>query len=376
MGPTTPYRGGVSQHTTLLCHYLRRRFEVDFISFKRQYPSILFPGKSDKDPSKDADQERCNYLLDSINPFTWMKTAKQIRSTSTELLVIVWWVPFFALMWWLIIKKVRHARNVPVLFVCHNVFPHESNFLWSMLTRWVLQLPDGFIVHSKTDELDLHEIRSTPRVFRLPIAPHPRPKIKMWDKQPARAKLKLDQNVPVFLFFGFVRHYKGLDILLDAFADLLRKRSCSLLVAGEFWGSREPYDKQIQSLQISKHVKIVDKYVAMEEMGLYFGAADVVVLPYRSATQSGIPQLALGLNRPVIVTHVGGLAENIKNPHQGLVVPPENTKALASAMMQFLDTMKERLSKSSKTKKFDTDWILMVNTIDSFLKSHCEKSSK
>jgi len=370
IGPTYPYRGGVSQHTTLLCHYLRHRFDVDFISFKRQYPALLFPGKSDKDPSLDADQEKCDYLLDSINPLTWVRTAQHIHSNRPDLLVIIWWVPFFAVMWWLLIRLVKSHLDIPVLFVCHNVFPHEKSVFWSMLTRWILQLPDGFTVHSKTDDADLQSIRSQAKIFRLPIAPHPRPKTKTWDQKSARSKLGLDEDTPVFLFFGFVRPYKGLDILLNAFAALRQTKDATLLVAGEFWGSREPYDQQIQKLQISDSVHIVDRYIAMEEMGLYFGAVDAVVLPYRSATQSGIPQLAFALDRPIVVTDVGGLAENIKHPSQGIVVPPNDTKALTAAMSQFFgDRRKQALKKSSSQKHFDTDWIAMVDTIEEFIKS-------
>lgn len=370
IGPTYPYRGGISQHTTLLCHYLRRLFRVHFISFKRQYPALLFPGKSDKDPSRDADREKCDYRLDSMNPVTWINTAGIIRSNRPDLLIIVWWVPFFAVMWWVIIRLVKSNRNIPVLFICHNVFPHEKNVLWSMLTKWILKLPDCFIVHSKTDEADLHLIRHHPKVFRLPIAPHPRPKTKIWNKAAARSKLNLRVDKPVFLFFGFVRFYKGLDILLRAFAELRKTKDAILLIAGEFWGSRDPYDEQIKTLQISDSVYITDQYISMEEMGLYFGAADAVVLPYRSATQSGIPQLAFAMNRPVIVTDVGGLGENIKSADQGIVVPPENMKALVAAMVRFVDSLDSRSpGKFTMNKPFDTDWIAITDTIQTFLKS-------
>ena len=145
IGPTYPFRGGVSQHTTLLCHYLRQRFKVDFISFKRQYPAILFPGKSDKDPSQDADRETCQYILDSINPFTWLRTAQNIYSNQSNLLVIVWWVPFFAVMWWVIIRIVKAHLKIPVLFICHNVFPHEKSFFWSILSPLLMALVLYFV---------------------------------------------------------------------------------------------------------------------------------------------------------------------------------------------------------------------------------------
>lgn len=334
IGPTHPYRGGVSQHTTLLCRHLRRSHEVDFISFRRQYPRWLFPGRTDRDPSRFPDVEPCARILDAADPSTWEPVARRAAAFRPDALVLVWWVPFFAPAWWFIVRRVRARARVPVIFVCHNVLPHETNAALERIARSALGTADGFVVHSEADRGRLLGLRPGAAVIRCPIAPHPSLPPYRGSRRQARAELGISGRTPVFLFFGFVRPYKGLDLLLDAMTVVAARRpGAVLLVVGEFW---EPVGKtraRIRQLKLEDAVRVVDRYVGNEEVGVYFAACDAVVLPYRSATQSGVPQMAAALGRPAVVTDVGGLAENVKRTGLGRVVPPGDPGALARAML-------------------------------------------
>lgn len=366
IGPAYPFRGGVSQHTTLLGHYLRRVHEVDFISFRRQYPKLLFPGKTDRDPSRVPDREPCAYLLDPMNPMSWADAANRIRGFNPRIVVMVWWVPFFALVWWYLIRRIKSQTGASVVFVCHNVLPHEKNVLFDKITQFLVRLPDGFIVHSESDKQELSAIRHDARVIRCPIAPHPRIALPEGGKKESRLTLGIDLNKTVFLFFGFVRPYKGLDLLLEAMDKVVRAYpETLLLVVGEFWEPVQKTKRQAERLGLERNVRIIDGYIPNEKVGIYFSACDAVVLPYRSATQSGVPQVARSMGRPMIVTDVGGLAENVLNPGMGKVVPPGDVPALASAMTGIIRSNRKSnpLTKSETDDSFPESWKEIVNAI-------------
>jgi glycosyltransferase involved in cell wall biosynthesis len=360
IGPTHPYRGGVSQHTTLLCRHLRRSHEVDFISFRRQYPQWLFPGKTDKDPSRSPDIEPCARLLDAADPSTWEPAARRAAGFRPDALVLVWWVPFFAPAWWFIVRKVRARLRVPVIFICHNVLPHETNAWMARIVRSALGLADGFVVHSEADRGRLLGLRPGAPVIRCPIAPHPSLPPFRGTRRAARAELGIGGRSPVFLFFGFVRPYKGLDLLLDAMTLVTARRpGAALLVVGEFWEPVEKTRRRIRELNLGDSVRIVDRYVGNEEVGVYFAACDAVVLPYRSATQSGVPQMAASLGRPAVVTDVGGLAENVRRTGMGRVVPPGDPAALARAMLSAASG-----KTTARPKGTDPAWRDIVSAIE------------
>jgi glycosyltransferase involved in cell wall biosynthesis len=360
IGPTHPYRGGVSQHTTLLCRHLRRSHAVDFISFRRQYPQWLFPGKTDKDPSRSPDIEPCARLLDAADPSTWEPAARRAAGFRPDALVLVWWVPFFAPAWWFIVRKVRARLRVPVIFICHNVLPHETNAWMARIVRSALGLADGFVVHSEADRGRLLGLRPGAPVIRCPIAPHPSLPPFRGTRRAARAELGIGGRSPVFLFFGFVRPYKGLDLLLDAMTLVTARRpGAALLVVGEFWEPVEKTRRRIRELNLGDSVRIVDRYVGNEEVGVYFAACDAVVLPYRSATQSGVPQMAASLGRPAVVTDVGGLAENVRRTGMGRVVPTGDPAALARAMLSAASG-----KTTARPKGTDPAWRDIVSAIE------------
>jgi glycosyltransferase involved in cell wall biosynthesis len=238
-----------------------------------------------------------------------------------------------------------------------------------MLTRWILKMPEKFTVHSQHDYETLLHFRPDASIQHMAMAPHPRQHIRAEEKNRAREILKLDLSCPVFLYFGFIRKYKGLDVLLKALKDTLDKIHVHLLIVGEFWEAKEKYDALIQELNIRHALTLVEGYVPNSDLGVYFGAADCVVLPYRSATQSGVPQLAFSMGKPVIVTDVGGLSENIKNERMGRVVPPENSDALAEAMIELAENplMLPEASIKDLDRKFDAAWQETIDGIEHVL---------
>ena len=333
IGPTYPYRGGISHYTTMLVQALRRLHPVTFYSFKQQYPSFLFPGKTDRDNSTASLQVKCEYVLDPLNPLTWSETARKIVAMAPDSLLMAWWHPYWAIVWLYLARRAR-KRGIKVLYIAHNVVAHEARFWDRTLARATLSTADGVIVHSEEELNRLKHLlpRVQARVVPMPtFAPLSR---DVSSQAEARTQLALGLNQQVILFFGFVRPYKGLAILLEAMAQAVGL-DLHLLVVGEFWLPEERIRETIAQLDLSDKVTIVNQYVPNEAMGRYFAAADVVVLPYLRASGSAVVQLAFGFGKPVIATAVGGLKEIVVPGETGLLVPPNDCQALTTALYRF-----------------------------------------
>ncbi len=365
IGPTYPYRGGISHYTTLLYHHLRAAHEVKLYSFKRQYPAFLFPGRTDKDPSRAPLRADCEYLLDPSNPLTWLETFRRIKAERPDTLILQWWVPYWALTFASLAFLVRKFTPIKVLFICHNVLPHEESAIDRFSAKMTLGQGHWFIVQSQKDLLDLQGLLPQAEVRKTALPIYDAFQAEIMDAAQAKKSLGLDG--PVILFFGFVRKYKGLKYLIQAMPEVLRSVGARLLIVGEFWEDKQPYLQLIEELGLAQAVTIVDRYIPNEELGLYFSAADVVVLPYVDATQSAIVSLAYAFDRPVITTAVGGLPEVVRDGETGFIVPPRDSQALAAAVVRyFKGDWASRFAANIKRQKNDLSWEGLVRLIEDF----------
>lgn len=363
IGPVHPYKGGIAHYTDLLCRALREDGnEVQLYSFKFQYPKLLY-----KKPQKDMKSSGfgtndADFCIHTLNPFNWIRVAGRIKKQKPELIILQWWHPYFAPCFWSICKLLRREK---ILFVCHNVFPHERFPLDRLLTKWTLGCGRYFITQSKMDARDLLSVKHD-AVYR--VTPHPT--YGMFCKQgmsmsKAREQLKIDQGQRVLLFFGFVRKYKGLQYLLEAMK-LLKERDfkVQLWVVGDFGEDKDEYVEQIRRFKIEDQVQMVEGYVPDDEVEKYFAASDLVVLPYLSATQSGIVQIAFGFEKPVLVTEVGGLPDVVTNGKTGYVVEPRSAEMIAEAIMDYyINNRREAFVSQIEKEKDRFSWKTFVDTM-------------
>jgi glycosyltransferase involved in cell wall biosynthesis len=367
IGPTYPYRGGIAHYTTLLVQQLRQEHETLLISFIRQYPGWLFPGRSDRDPSQQPLKAEAEYLLDPLNPITWWRTLERLRQWQPDTVIMQWWHPFWAPAWSMLARAIKRQRPAPrLLFICHNVLPHEQGIirpLLPLLNRCVLLPGDGFIVHAEADGAVLAGI--LPQA-RYQVRPHPT--YAPLAELPATAlPVTLPADRPLLVFAGFVRPYKGLDVLLEALSLALEERPLHLLIAGEFWQGTATYEKQIRRLKLEDAVTIINRYLPNELLTACLRQADLVVLPYRSATQSGIVQAAFGQNKPVITTNVGGLPEVVTHEQTGLLVPPGDAPALAVAIERFFsEELGARFAANIAADNDRFSWRHLVRGLEAF----------
>ncbi|HTM56973.1 MAG TPA: glycosyltransferase [Candidatus Udaeobacter sp.] len=331
LGPLAPWRGGLAQYLALLGEAIAGHAEVRGWTFTRQYPGLFFPGESQIDPAAPPPAFPVEATLDSIAPWSWRRTASSIERFAPGVVILKWWIPFFAPAFASSVGPLR-ARGTRVVLVCDNLVPHEHRPLDGTLTRWMLRNSDGYLVMSESVERDLDRLK--------PGAPRRRvlhPLYAQFDRGRTtreRARATLDLEGDVVLFFGYVRHYKGLDTLLEAWPRVRARRPATLIVAGEFYEDEAPYRKLAAAAGDS--VRLLARYIPDEEVESLFKAADVAVLPYRSATQSGVTHVAYALGLPVITTRVGGLSETV-TADTGLVVPPEDPAALADAIVRYFE---------------------------------------
>jgi glycosyltransferase involved in cell wall biosynthesis len=336
VGPCFPFRGGIAHYSTMLVRNLRRRYRVEFVTFRRQYPQFLFPGKTQYDDSSSAIREANDPLIDSIGPGSWWRTARRLRQLNPDLIVMNWWHPFFGLAYGAVIQLLPRTLRARVCFLCHNVLPHERTLLDRALCAFAFHHVQRFIVHSEEDKQTLLGLKPDAHVRRNC---HPVfaqfSEARALDKAAAREKLGLPLDGNLLLFFGLIRAYKGLNHLIAAMPAVLREVECGLLVAGEFYDDKAKYTGLVEQLGIRDRVRIEDKYIPNEDVHLYFEAADVVVLPYVEASQSGIVPIAYSFNTPVISTRVGGLPEAVLDGTTGFLVSASSSAELAQAIVRY-----------------------------------------
>jgi glycosyltransferase involved in cell wall biosynthesis len=363
IGPAYPYRGGIATTNERLAQeFISLGFDVEIETFTVQYPSFLFPGKTQFNLKSAPENISIKRTINSINPLNWLRVGKRIRIEKPDLVIIRYWLPFMAPCMGTIAGLIRKNRHSKIICLADNIIPHEHRPGDRLLTNYFVQRIDGLIAMSKSVLIDAGTFRKN---LSLGYCPHP-----IFDNygerlsfEVAKQKLNLDTQTKYLLFFGFIRDYKGLDLLLNAFSDKrLRKFPVKLLIAGEYYSSPEPYLDLIKKNNLEDLIELRTDFIPDEEVNQYFSSADMVVQPYKTATQSGVTQIGYHFNKPMLVTNVGGLSETIPDGKIGYVVEPESQK-IADALVDFYEN--ERMAEFEaniveEKKKFS--WSNMVNT--------------
>ena len=366
VGPTHPFRGGIAQYTTYLHLHLCERHPSFLVSLSRQYPSLFFPGRSQVDPSKNPLAARPDYRMDSINPISWIRAASRIRSFHPDIVLFQWWHPFLSPAYTSILRYLKGQPHTSTVFICHNVLPHEpmglpaGNRLAQELTRMAFRNPDAFLVHAESlgDQVrDFNERAPIGRAF------HPSYNFDSASRSAAPGE-SVRHNPNCLLFFGNIRKYKGLETLLRALPLVAKKIPIRLLVAGEFYVDPQPFRRLANELGVQDRIVWYDRYIPNEEVADLFRQADLVILPYSAATQSGVVPLAYSFGVPVLTTDVGGLAEVVLNEKTGYVVPPGNPDLVAQRILSYFETDRQEDFRANVQKfRESLSWQQVIDTI-------------
>lgn len=360
VGTAYPLRGGIAHFNALLSKHLSRRHQVETITFKRQYPKILFPGKTQEETGEPLNLEKAPEIVDSVNPINWVRTGRMISRKSPDLVIFKYWLPFFGPCFGTIARIVKKNCGAKILFICDNIIPHERRIGDVAFTKYAFNQSDYFIVQSDSVENDLMKYFPFARYRKVP---HPVYENfgEALPKEKARERLGIGSK-KVILYFGYVRPYKGLLVLIEAMKEL---DDVLLLAVGEYYDQREKYFDKVKSLGLGDRVKFYPDYIPNDQVSLYFSAADMVVLPYLSATQSGITQIAYNFDKPVLATDVGGLSEVVIDGRTGFIVPPNDPGAIARGVRRFYDgNMEERFTSEVRKEKAKYSWDNFVRAIE------------
>ena len=364
LGSAHPLRGGLATYNERLAReFIRQGHSVQVYTFSLQYPEFLFPGTSQYSDAPAPDDLYIHVKVNSINPFNWYKIWKEIANLNADLMIVKFWLPFMGPSLGKISRIVKKNGKTKVISILDNIIPHEKRIGDFVLAKYFVNSVDGFIAMSESVLTDLNKFDSTkPKLF----SPHP-----LFDnfgaaitKTEAYEKLGLAINEEYILFFGFIRDYKGLDLLLHAMADeRVRNLNMKLIVAGEFYTDSKPYADIIQHLGIRDKLILKTDFIPDNEVRNYFCAADMVVQPYKHATQSGVTQICYHFDRPMLVTNVGGLPEIVPNGKVGFVVEP-NPIAIADALVDFYSNHREFVMRDNiKVEKKKYAWSAMLDKI-------------
>lgn len=368
IGSAYPLRGGLSNFNERLAEeFLSEGWDVKIFTFSLQYPAFLFPGKTQYSSESYSGNVEIKVCISSINPFNWIKVGNELRKLVPDLVIIKFWIPFMAPCFGTISRIARLNRHTKTITIIDNIIPHEKRPGDWILAKYFVGSIDGFVTMSRKvfDEVSLFD-KFKPRVF----SPHP-----IYDnfgneleKLSAIKVLNLDPGYKYILFFGFIRDYKGLDILLNAMAEpSIRQLKIKLLVAGEFYTDSKPYFDIIEKQGIENTVIMSNDFVPDSEVNKYFSACDLVVQPYKSATQSGVTQIAYHFNKPMVITNVGGLGEFVPDGEVGYVVEPDS-KSIANAITTFYrENREDYFISNMKILKEKYSWKYFLGNLKSLL---------
>lgn len=367
VGTAYPYRGGLAAFNERLARqYQAEGHEVEICTFTLQYPGFLFPGKTQYSSEPAPTDLVSLRKVNSCNPFNWIKVGRELSRKKPDLVIFAYWMAFMAPCMGSIARIIRKNHHTKVIALVHNMIPHEPTILDKLFPPYFVHSMDGFIALSKSvvDDINRFDRDRHPKTF----SPHP-----IYDhygerlsREEALNMLELDTENRYVLFFGFIRAYKGLDLLLDAFADpRLKELKVKLIVAGEFYGDPKPYMEQIERLGIADRIVLATDFIPDSCVNRYFGACDIVAQPYKSATQSGVTQIAFHFEKPMLVTNVGGLAEIVPHGKIGYVVEPD-AKEISNALADYFENGREAAFTSGvKEEKKKYSWTAMTRAIGS-----------
>tara|TARA_B100000768_G_C11227345_1_gene353419 strand:+ start:114 stop:1247 length:1134 start_codon:yes stop_codon:yes gene_type:complete len=365
-----PYRGGIAVFTERLARAFQQAGDLVRIStFSLQYPNLLFPGKSQYSSSESPNDLDIIREVNSINPFNWLRIGLKIRKQKPDALILKYWIPFLGPCLGTISRIVKRNNHTKVIVVIDNLIPHEKRFGDNIMNKYFVNSVDAFFAMSKSVYNDLNHFNSDKMKF-LGVHPLYDNFGKAISKSDAKRFLNLDESINYMLFFGIIREYKGLDILLKAFADeRLQKQNLKLIVAGEFYENEQPYYDLITKYNLSDSIVMHANFIPDNDVVNYFCAADIIVQPYKHATQSGVTQIAYHFEKPMLVTDVGGLAEIVPHNKVGYVTSQEPND-IANAITDFYLNDKENdfiIGIKDEKKKYS--WEIMVSNIKKILES-------
>jgi len=366
IGPAHPLRGGLASFNERLAReFQSQQNEVSIYTFSLQYPSFIFPGTTQYSSDPAPQDLRINVCINSVNPFNWLKIGSRLKKENADLIVVRYWLPLMGPCLGTILRKAKKNRHTKVVCIADNIIPHEKRFGDKPFTRYFVKPVDAFITMSEKvlADLRLFEKNKPAQLVQHPLYDNFGAPIS---KQEARSYLGISGNEKILLFFGFIRKYKGLDILLDAMKLLQDNKqqasNIKLLIAGEFYEDQQPYDEQIEKLGIKDNLILRTNFIADSEVKYYLCAADVVVQPYRNATQSGVTPLAYHFEKPMIVTNVGGLPSLVPDDKVGLVAEP-NAASIAQKIISFFDKGEAHFLPHIIEEKKKLSWTKLTNTI-------------
>ena len=364
IGPASPYRGGIATYNERLAtELLNEGHEAELETFTMQYPNFLFPGKSQITGDESPKHLKITRSINSINPLNWFSVGNRIKNEKPDLVIIRFWLPFMGPSFGTILRRIKKNQHTKVVCLVDNMIPHESRIGDKIFTKYFIQPVDAFVAMTKSVIKDIETFDSIkPKI----LSPHPLFDNfgEKLDRTEALKKLQLPKEYRYLLFFGFIRKYKGLDILIDAFADpRLRKMNIKLIIAGEYYDDETFYTYKIKQHSLQNDIIQINEFIANDDVKYYFNAADVIVQPYKTATQSGVTQIAYHFDKPMIVTDVGGLAEMCPHGKVGYVVAPEVNEIADAIYAFFNNAEQEKYTADIKEEKKKYAWSVLTKNM-------------
>ncbi len=364
LGPAHPFRGGLASFNDRLAQqFAAQGHTIEILTFSLQYPKLLFPGRSQYTDSPAPKGIKITRMLNSVNPLSWIRTGLKIRRAKPHILLIRFWLPFMGPCFGTVARIARTNSQTVVICIFDNVVPHEKRPGDRLLTKYFTSCIDGAIVMSDTV---LNDLKTFTKNISIKLSPHPLFENygTVVPRDSALSALNLNGSNSYLLFFGFIRAYKGLDLLIEAFSDnRLRNKNLKLIIAGEFYEDDAPYLDLIKKYNLEDDILLYNHFIKDNEVSLFFSVADIVVQPYKTATQSGVTQIAFHFDKPMLVTDVGGLREIVADGKCGYVVKPEAPE-ITNAILDFFDNnRKAQFTEGVRQEKGKFSWEKMTEAI-------------